>query len=238
MQHPEVLPLVGQGLFHFRIVLFKGCVPAPSVGQNLCIPLDVYVEYRPERFGAVILYDLGVAPAGPAAPVLEGDHNAHLFIALAPPGLSRLWRAYLELVNVDLPLQGVPFTALHGHLHLLPEEPGRLLVDPEVLGEPDAVGPLLAGGYLVEHLKGLVDAELQFVEQCARGGGLVVAALAAPAAGGLLALYVGSSLAPLAGIAVRPLELGQKIVTVLFCREPFLEHLSIKFFQYFHLFRI
>ncbi len=56
------------------------------------------------------------------------------------------------------------------------------------------LAPLLAGGYLVQHLDGLVDAELQFVEQCPRRGRLVVAALAAPAAGRLLALDMGRAL--------------------------------------------
>lgn len=105
--------------------------------------------------------------------------------------LPRLWRSFLELVHMDLVLQRELFTALHGSLYLLTEQPGRLLVHPKVFGEPDAVRPFLAGGYLVEHLQGLVYAELQFMEQRARCGGLVIAALAAPAAGRLFALDIG-----------------------------------------------
>src|SRR5680860_1170522 len=90
MQHLEVLALVGQGLFQVGIVLLEGHVPGPTVRKHLGIVLYMLVEDRPEGFRAIILDYLGVAPAGLTVPVLEGDHHAHLALALAPslfPGL-------------------------------------------------------------------------------------------------------------------------------------------------------
>ena len=117
MQHLEVLALVGEGLFQVGIVLFKGDVSGPTVRKCLGVVLDVVFEQRPKGFCAVIRDNPGIAPAGLAVPVLEGDYHAHLALALAPALFPGLRGAYLELVHVDLVLQRVLFAALHGRLH-------------------------------------------------------------------------------------------------------------------------
>src|SRR5680860_1231849 len=227
MQHLEVLALVGQGLFQAGIVLLEGHVPGPTVRMHLGIVLYMVVEDRPEGFRTVILDDLGVAPAGLAVPVLEGDHHAHLALALAPSLFPGLRGPYLELVHVDLVLQRVLFAALHGRLHFLPEQPCRLLVHPEMFGKPDAVRSFLASGYLIEHLQGLVDAELQFMEQGSGRGRFVVMAFAAPTARRLLSLYVGVRPAAPTVVAVLPFEVGQKFIAGLFIGKPVLKYLSL-----------
>ena len=234
MEHLEVLSLIGQGLFQFGIVLLEGHVPRPSVRKHLCVLLYVVVEQWPEGFRTIVPDYLGIAPAGLAVPVLEGDGHAHFVLALAPALFPGLRRAYLELVHMDLVLQRVPFGAFHGRPDFLPEQPGRLLVDTEMFGQPDAVRALFTGRDLVEHLQGPVDTELQLMEQCPGGGGFVVAAFAAPAAGRLFALYMPLRPTALATVAVLPLELGQIFVAVLLVGEPVLKCLSIKFFQYSH----
>lgn len=235
MQHLEVLALIGQGLFQVGIVLPEGHVSGPTVRKYLGVVLDVMFEQRPKGFCAVIRDDPRIAPAGLAVPVLEGDHHAYLALALAPALFPGLRGAYLELVHVDLVLQRVLFAALHGRLHFLPEQPCRLLVHPEVFGEPDTVRPFFAGGDLVEHLQRLVDAELQFMEQCSRCGRFVVTSLAAPTAGRLFSLGVRLRPATLTVVAVLPFELGQKFVAGPLIEKPVFEHLSVKLFQYSHL---